>query len=343
VSLELILLLLAAGIGAVLAAYRLGSSGAGPGPELESFRLELQRLTRHQEQLRDEVRRGRESSLLQLAQATQGIRGDLGDARRTLAEMRAFGQGWTRELERASLSLRRVEAVFAGSASRGAAGENALATALGQLPPDMLETNVAFGSRVVEYALRLPGGRLLPVDSKWSSVGALEKLHDATPEQRRRLRDQACRELRARSRELARYLDPERTLGIGLVAVPDAVHEATRAVHGEGFREGTIVVPYSLALSYLLAVYRIALRYDAGAGAAPSAERLRDLDAALAALEEELEGRLSRGLAQLGNSREASRGALGRARRATAALLAGSRAEEGERVGSGAAGSGRVR
>jgi len=332
---ELLLGLLVLAIAVAFASYRLGA-GSRPGLELQALRLELQRLTRQHEQLREEMQRGRESSLLQLAQATQGIRGDLGDARRTLAEVRAFGQDWTRELERASERLRHVEAVFAGSASRGAAGENALAAGLGQLPPDMLEVNVAFGSRVVEYALRLPGGKLLPVDSKWSSAGPIGRLEQATPEQRRKLRDQACRELRTRSRELARYLDPDRTLGIGVVAVPDAVHEATRSVHGEGFREGTLVVPYSLALSYLLAVYRIALRYGAGGGDAPSAERLRDLDAALIALDEELEGRLSRALVQLGNARDASREALGRARHATSALLAGT--EEREPVGLGQVG-----
>ena len=122
------------------------------------------------------MQRGREASLLQLADAAQGIRGELGQAQRALAEVKALEQGRARQMEQAADSLRRLEAVVAGSSTRGAAGENILARALGQLPPDLLEINVAFGNKVVEYALRLPGGRYLPIDSKWTSVAPLERL-----------------------------------------------------------------------------------------------------------------------------------------------------------------------
>jgi len=116
-----------------------------------------------QDPLRHDIHRGREASLRELADATQGLRGEIGAAQRALAEVKALEQGRARQMEQAAESLRRLEAVVAGSGSRGAAGENILARALGQLPPDLLELNVAFGSKVVEYALRLPGGRLLPV------------------------------------------------------------------------------------------------------------------------------------------------------------------------------------
>ena len=132
-------------------------------------------LERGQEELRLEVQRGREASLLRIAEAMQGIRGELSQAQRALAEVKALEQGRARQLDLATLSLRRLEAVLAGSASRGAAGENVLARALTQLPPDLLEVNVAFGGKVVEYALRLPGGRLLPIDSKWPGAAALER------------------------------------------------------------------------------------------------------------------------------------------------------------------------
>src|SRR5438046_359282 len=75
-------------------------------------------------------------------------------------------------------SLRRLEAVIAGSATRGAAGENILEEALRHLPPEMLQRNLWVGGKVVELALRLPGGKLLPMDSKWVSSVALEQLAD---------------------------------------------------------------------------------------------------------------------------------------------------------------------
>src|SRR5258705_9544571 len=76
--------------------------------------------------------------------------------------------------EEARASLRRLESVIAGSSTRGAAGENILEEALRHLPPEMLQRNMWVGGKVVELALRLPGGKLLPIDSKWVSSEALE-------------------------------------------------------------------------------------------------------------------------------------------------------------------------
>ena len=78
--------------------------------------------------------------------------------------------------DEARASLRRLESVIAGSSTRGAAGENILEETLKALPPEMLQRNVWVGGKVVELALRLPGGKLLPIDSKWVSSSALEQL-----------------------------------------------------------------------------------------------------------------------------------------------------------------------
>jgi hypothetical protein len=79
-------------------------------------------------------------------------------------------------MDQASDSLKRLEAVVAGSATRGTAGENILARALGQLPPDLLEINVAFGNKIVEYALRLPGGRYLRARLRGDPPGVYEQI-----------------------------------------------------------------------------------------------------------------------------------------------------------------------
>ncbi len=78
--------------------------------------------------------------------------------------------------DEARSSLKRLESVIAGSSTRGAAGENILEEVLKHLPPEMLQRNVWVGGKVVELALQLPGGKLLPIDSKWVSSGALEQL-----------------------------------------------------------------------------------------------------------------------------------------------------------------------
>jgi DNA recombination protein RmuC len=289
---------------------------------LGQLQSELGRLSLANTELRQDVQRGREASLLQLAQATQGIRGELGLAQKALAEVKAIEQGRARQMDAAADSIKRLEAVVAGSPTRGAAGENILARALAQLPPDLLDVNVAFGNKVVEYALRLPGGRYLPIDSKWTSVGALERLETVEdPTERRRLLDQIARDMRARVRDMAKYLDPERTLALGLLAVPDAVYTATPEAHGEGYREGVLVVPYSLALPYLLGLYRLVVRFGASVDTDQLASHVRGLAECLRRLDEEVEGRLSKGLVQVQNARDSLRDQVALAQRAAVRLL----------------------
>jgi DNA recombination protein RmuC len=315
----------------VVAAALLARRGSDPaavqameGLTLGLARLQgdLTRLAKTQDDLRQDVHRGREASVLQLSDVAQGLRGELSQAQRALAEVKAIEQGRARQMEQASDSLRRLEAVVAGSSTRGAAGENILARALAQLPADLLECNVAFGNKIVEYALRLPGGRFLPIDSKWTSVGVLERL-DATdqPLERKRLVEQVVRDVRGRIRDMGKYLDPERTLCLGLLAVPDAVYEAAPEAHGEGYRAGVLVVPYSLALPYVLALYRLTLRFGCAVDTDQLADRIRALEETLRQMDEEVEGRLSRGLVQAGNARDTLRDHVVEARRATQKLL----------------------
>ena len=285
---------------------------------------ELARLARNQEELRQDIQRGREASVLQLSETARDLRGEIGHAQKALAEVKAIEQGRARQFEQAADSLKRLEAVVAGSATRGVAGENILARALAQLPPDLLELNVAFGSRIVEYALRLPGGRFLPIDSKWTSVAVLERLDTVAaeqPQERKRLLEQVVRDVRAKIREMTKYLDPERTLSLGLLAVPDAVYVAAPEAHGEGYREGVLVVPYSLALPYVLALYRLSVRFGCAVDTDQLASRLRHLEELLHRSADEVESRLSRGLVQVENARDALRDNLLEARRATERLL----------------------
>ena len=284
---------------------------------LERLNMELARLGQAQERLRRDIQQGREDSLHGLADMAQGLQGRMASAQRELAAMKAIEQGRARQLDRAADSLRRLETVVAGSASRGAAGESILSRALGQLPPDLLETNAAFGGRVVEYALRLPDGRLLPIDSKWTSAGALERLETTDDSvERRRLLDRIARDVRTRIRDMEKYLDPERTLSLGMLAVPDAVHSAVPETHAEGWRSGVLVVPYSLALPFVLVIYRFAVRL--GGAAADDRElgtQIARLVENLRRMDETVEGRMSRALVQLGNARDDVRAGIAGARR----------------------------
>jgi hypothetical protein len=127
---------------------------------------------------------------------------------------------------------------------------------------------------------------------------------------------------------MAKYLDPERTVSLAVLAVPDAVHAAAPEVHSEGWGEGVLVVPYSLALPFVLTVYRLALRFGATADPDTLRSRLHVVDEALRSIEEEVEGRLSRGLVQVQNARDALRGHASEARGASARLLRAAEADD---------------
>jgi DNA recombination protein RmuC len=282
---------------------------------------EVLRLARSHEELRGDLRRGRDLSQ-HLSQAVEGMRGDLSRAHVSIAEVRALEEGRAKQLDQAASSLRRLEAVVAGSAARGAAGENILARSLSQLPPDLLETNVAFGAKVVEYALRLPGGKLLPIDSKWTSVASLERLAQTEDAQeQRKLVDQVARDVRTKIREMVKYVDEERTLSLAILAVPDAVYQVSPEAHADGYRDGILVVPYSLTLPYVLSLYRLALRFGSTVDHDQLEGHLRSLDEVLRRVEDEIEGRLSRGLVTVENARDALRDQVSEARRSSARLL----------------------
>ncbi len=209
-------------------------------------------------------------------------------------------------MQDAADSLRRLEAVVAGSSTRGVAGENILMRALAQLPPDLLAVNVAFGNKM-RRVRPAPARRAFPahrqqVDERRPARAA--RGGGEQPQDRKRLVDQIAREVRGKIRDMAKYLDPERTLQIGLLAVPDAVYGAAPEAHAEGYRAGVLVVPYSLALPYVLAVYRLTLRFGGAVDTDELAGHVRALEEALRRVDEEVEGRLSRGL---GRSRTPAR------------------------------------
>jgi hypothetical protein len=152
-------------------------------------------------------------------------------------------------------------------------------------------------------------------------VASLERLEEVPAAERRKLVEQVAREMRGKIRDMTKYLDPERTLSIGLLAVPDAVYGAAPEAHAEGYREGVLVAPYSLALPYVLALYRLTVRFGGTVDTDQLAARLRGLDEVLRRAGEEVESRFSRALVQLQNARDALRDHLGEARRTADRLL----------------------
>jgi DNA recombination protein RmuC len=257
------------------------------------------------------------------------LRDRLGQAQTLLEGVRSAVVARQEVEEDARRSLRRLEAVVAGSPARGAAGENILDEALRHLPPDMVQRSAWIKGRVVEFALRLPGGKLLPIDSKWTSGAALEEAAraDLEPPRRAQLASQIERDVERRAREVSQYIDPAITAPFALAVVPDSAYATCRGAFAEAHRRHVIIVGYSMALPYLLAVYQMHLQFARTVDMENLQACLMDVERHLDALEGTLENKLQRAVTMLGNSYQEGRQAVSRIRASVQSIQAAERME----------------
>src|SRR5881397_17946 len=224
--------------------------------------------------------------------------------------------------EEARASLRRLESVIAGSSTRGAAGENILEEALRHLPPEMLQRNVWVGGKVVELALRLPGGKLLPMDSKWVSSVALQQL--AAPgldaNRRAQLMGQVEREVERRVREVSQYIDPATTAPFALAVIPDAAYDVCRGAIVNAHSRHVMVVGYAMALPYLLTLYQLHLQFARSVDMEKLQSALIDIERQVDVLEGILENKVQRSLTVLQNAYTEGRQATAKIRASTQAV-----------------------
>lgn len=237
---------------------------------------------------------------------------DVAAARRAL-EALAIRETERRERERESADVvGRLATVLAGGASKGRAGENVLREHLAQLPPGMLVTDLRVNGKVVEFALELPDGRRLPVDSKWPGVAELQALDAATDPV---VRDARARDVErvvtARAREVAQYLDPALTAPVAVAAIPDAAYAVIRRAHADAFARGVVLVPYSTALPVLLFLYSLVGRYGDGGDLRSC---LSEVATVLDGMQIVVENRLAKAATMVANGTDELRSQLGKAR-----------------------------
>src|SRR5437879_3311433 len=283
----LLLVCLIVGIGVVgFLVWNLSRSAEGHARDVAELKTRLQAGGQTQESQAAELR----ERLSQTQSVVEGLRSAL-SARQPVAE-------------EARASLKRLESVMAGSSSRGAAGEHILEEALRHLPPEMLQRNVWVGGKVVELALRLPGGKLLPMDSKWVSSVALEQL--AAPgldaNRRAQLMGQVEREVERRVREVSQYIDPATTAPFALAVIPDAAYDVCRGAIVNAHSRHVMVVGYAMALPYLLTLYQLHMQFARTVDMEKLQSALIDIERQVDVLEGILENKVQRSLTVLQNA-----------------------------------------
>jgi DNA recombination protein RmuC len=262
-----------------------------------------------------EVRRLTDASLFGDRGARE-VRQEVSAVREVLDRIQVREQERREREEQAWANLRRMSSVLSGSQRVGRAGERVLDEVLGSLPPSMLERDFRVNGRVVEFALVLPDGKRLPIDSKWPAERELQLLDGpAEGEERERAVLAVERIVARRAKEVSGYRDPSLTAPLAVAAVPDAAYAVLRRAHVDAYRLGVIVVPYSTALPIVLALHVLASRLGA-VGDVQSC--LADVGAVLDAMEATLENKLERASTMLANGAGELRGQVGQARTAVA-------------------------
>ncbi len=301
----LLLVCLIVGIGVVgFLVWNLSRSAEGHARDVAELKTRLQAGGQTQESQAAELR----ERLSQTQSVVEGLRSAISARQPVEEEARA--------------SLKRLESVIAGSSSRGAAGEHILEEALRHLPPEMLQRNVWVGGKVVELALRLPGGKLLPMDSKWVSSVALQQL--AAPgldaNRRAQLMGQVEREVERRVREVSQYIDPATTAPFALAVIPDAAYDVCRGAIVNAHSRHVMVVGYAMALPYLLTLYQLHLQFARSVDMEKLQSALIDIERQVDVLEGILENKVQRSLTVLQNAYTEGRQATAKIRASTQAV-----------------------
>jgi DNA recombination protein RmuC len=259
-------------------------------------------------------------------ESSAGVRDALGrelsEARVVVERLKVDAEERRRMDVEVQASARRIETVLLGSRTRGAAGENILQDAFRQFPATMIDMNFRVNGKVVEYALVLANGKRLPIDSKWPSPDLLDRLggdiRDSVEEAA--VVQEIERVLRGKVREVKQYIDPSCTLAFAVAAVPDPVFNACRRGHLEAYREGVILMPYSMTVPYVLALFRLHLQYARSIDLENLEGYLQQIDDNVAALDRVLENSISRGSTMIQNAFTDCKRNLGQMRGAIAAL-----------------------
>jgi len=222
---------------------------------IDSFGQTLSTLSQAVEELRAQL--GRDSAF---QSHLSRVLSDVGNASAELAKLRGERETDLREfrcqLTEVNQRVGSVLSTLTGRKSGGAA-ENILREVLRVFPSEWVRApyyDVEFGFRLFDH-------RVIPVDSKFAAAELLDRLGQAGDGEREELAEQIERRILSRAREVAKYIDPNSTTTMAICAVPDSAYSLLKRAHLQSYREyRVIIMPYSMTVPVLLAIYDLHLK-----------------------------------------------------------------------------------
>jgi DNA recombination protein RmuC len=248
-----------------------------------------------------------------LTEATAAIRAELARAKDDLTGIQAHATRDQALSSQIAESVRRLETVIAGTHSKGAAGESIVELILAKLPAEWQVRNFRLGGKFVEFGIRLPNGLILPIDSKWPASDLVERLADAsTSDERETLKKEIETAVLQKAAEVRKYIDPTITTTFGMAVIPDSVYNVCPAAQADAFQINVVLASYSMFLPYLLLVFQTTLTNAETIDVQKLEAFLGAIQEAVRAIQDELDGRLSRAITMLMNSRDDMRAHVGK-------------------------------
>jgi DNA recombination protein RmuC len=240
-----------------------------------------------------------------LAEATAAMREELGRAKNDLTELHThskIGQETERQIAE---SIRRLETVIAGTQSKGSAGENILEIVFAKLPIEWQVRDFKIGGKAVEFGLKLPNNLIMPIDSKWTATNLLEQFIDASDlNEQQRLKRTIEDAVLQKAKEVRKYIDPSITVNFGVAVIPDAIYDLCAGIQCDVFQLNVVLVSYSMFVPYLLLVFQTVLKTNQSIDLQKLDSYLQTAQDNIKSLQEELDGRLSKAITMLNNSRD---------------------------------------
>lgn len=240
-----------------------------------------------------------------LLETAAKIQTELSRAKEGLTELQTHTKARQELEQRTADSIRRLEAIIAGTKTKGSAGENILEAVFAKLPPEWQVRDFRVGNKSVEFGLRLPNNMILPIDSKWPATSLLEQfVACGDPGEQQKLKERIEREVLTKAKEIKKYIDPNLTVGFGIVAVPDAVYDLCSGVQADVFQQNVVLIGYSMFIPYLLLVFQTVLKSSQNIDLDKVMLSIQSIEEQVNWLQEELEGRFPRAITMLDNSRK---------------------------------------
>jgi DNA recombination protein RmuC len=241
----------------------------------------------------------------ELVGATSAMRAELTSAKNDLTELHTHAKAEQEAERQITESIRRLEMVIAGTQSKGSAGENIIDLVFAKLPIEWQVRDFRIGGKTVEFGLRLPNSLIMPIDSKWTATNLFEQFISTDDiEEQRRLKKAIEDEVLQKAKDVKKYIDPSVTVNFGVAVIPDAIYDLCSGIQPQVFQMSIVLVSYSMFVPYLLLVFQTILRSGQSIDLQKLDAYIQTAEENIKALQEELEGRFSRGITMLNNSRD---------------------------------------